>query len=66
MLIFSVDYNFTTGKVLINSLGSQPLAGNVTLSFYEVDTSLIDENTIIGGKTAAGDYSGIGVLPLVL
>ena len=62
---FSVDYNFTTGKVLINSLGSQPLAGNVTLSFYEVDTSLIDENTIIGGKTAAGDYSGIGALPLV-
>ena len=62
---FAVDYNFTTGKVMISSLGSEQLSGNIQISFYEVDPSLIDENTIIGGKTAAGEYSGIGALPLV-
>jgi len=62
---FSVDYNFTTGKVLLNSLGSTPLEGNIEISFSEVDPTLIDENAIIGGKTASGEYSGIGALPLV-
>ena len=62
---FSVDYNFTAGKVIISSLGSTTLTGNITISFYEVDPSLINEDTIIGGKTAGGEYSGIGALPLV-
>lgn len=62
---FSVDYNFTTGKVLLSSLGSEQLEGNIEVSFFEVDPSLINEDSIIGGQTAAGDYSGIGALPLV-
>ncbi len=62
---FTVDYNFTTKKVLITSTEETPLSGNVTVTFYEVDTSLINEDTIIGGKTAAGIYSGIGALPLI-
>lgn len=62
---FSVDYNFTTGKVIINSMGAEPLQGNVQVSFYEIDTSNINEDTIIGGVTGNGEYSGIGALPLV-
>lgn len=62
---FSVDYNFTTGKVLLSSLGSEQLNGNIEVSFYEVDPELIDEDAIIGGQTAGGEYSGIGALPLV-
>lgn len=62
---FSVDYNFTTGKVEITSLEDMPLSGNQTVSFYEVDCSLINADTIIGGVTSSGEYSGIGALPLV-
>jgi len=63
---FAVDYNFTTGKVIINSLDdANPLDGNVAVTFYEVDLSDIDEDTIIGGVTANGEYSGIGALALV-
>lgn len=62
---FSVDYNFTTGKVVISSLGAEKLQGNIEISFYEIDTSSINEDTIIGGVTANGEYSGIGALPLV-
>ncbi|MBR1625595.1 MAG: hypothetical protein IJ681_00455 [Bacteroidales bacterium] len=62
---FSVDYNFTTGKVIINSLEATPLSGNVEVKFFEIDLSNIDEDTIIGGVTSSGQYSGIGALPLV-
>ncbi len=62
---FSIDYNFTTGKVIITSLEDTPLSGNQDISFYEVDLSGIDEDTIIGGVTSSGEYSGIGALPLV-
>ena len=43
---FTVDYNFTTKKVLITSTEETPLSGNVTVTFYEVDTSLINEDKL--------------------
>ena len=62
---FEVDYNFTTGKVIIEAMDGVTLSGNYDVSFYEIDTSDIDEDTIIGGVTSSGEYSGIGALPLV-
>lgn len=62
---FTVDYNFTNGKVIIESKGQETLDGNIQITFYEVDLSQIDENTIIGGVTSGGEYSGIGVLNLM-
>lgn len=63
---YSVDYNYTKGSVIIASLKEEdPLTGAVTVKFYEVDDSKIDEDTIIGGVTAAGEYSGLGALQLL-
>ncbi len=61
---FKVDYNFTTGKVIITSLNEE-LKGTVTTAYYEVDLTKITEETIIGGVTADGAYSGLGALQLL-
>ena len=61
---YSLDYNYTKGAVIINSTGDK-LTGTVEASYFEVDTSLITEDDIIGGVTAEGAYSGIGALQLL-
>ena len=61
---FAVDYNFTTGKVIITSLNEE-LTGTVTTAYYEVDLSKITAETIIGGVTADGAYTGLGALQLL-
>lgn len=61
---FSIDYDFTKGLVIIDSVGEK-LNGSVQATFSEVDASKITENDIIGGETAAGVYSGLGCVGLV-
>ena len=57
---YAVDYNFTKGTVIITSLiADSPLTGTLTASFYEVDDSAIEDDDIIGGVTAGGEYSGL-------
>ena len=63
---YSVDYNFNKGTVIINSLDKEaPFTGTMNVSFFEVDDTLITEETIVGGVTAAGEYSGISVISLL-
>lgn len=63
---YSVDYNFTKGTVIINSLKEDAkLTGTLTATFYEVDDSKIEAADIIGGVTANGEYSGLGALALL-
>ena len=61
---FTIDYNFTTGQVIINSIGDG-ITGTVQASYYEVDPDMVTDETVIGGVTAAGDYSGLGCIGLV-
>ena len=61
---FTVDYNFTTGKVIITSLNEE-LTGTVTAAYFEVDLTKITAETIIGGVTANGEYTGLGALQLL-
>lgn len=61
---YTVDYNFTKGTVILQSLQEEPITGSVTCSYDEVDTVLIAENDIIGTVTANGEYSGIALLEL--
>ena len=61
---FSVDYDFTRGAVIINSIGTA-ITGTVNATYSEVDPAAIDEEDIIGGETAAGEYSGLGCVGLV-
>lgn len=63
---YSVDYNFTKGTVIINSLKEDAkLTGTLTATFFEVDDSAIEDTDIIGGVTASGEYSGLGALALL-
>lgn len=62
---YSVDYNFTKGTVIINSLGATKITGNVEASYNEVDPTMVEAADIIGGVTAGGEYSGLGALQLL-
>ena len=63
---YAVDYNFTKGTVIITSLiADSPLTGTLAASFYEVDDSAIEDDDIIGGVTAGGEYSGLSSIALL-
>lgn len=63
---YAVDYNFTKGTVIITSLiDDSPLTGTLTASFYEVDDTSIEDEDIIGGVTASGEYSGLSSIALL-
>ena len=63
---YAVDYNFTKGTVIITSLiADSPLTDTLTASFYEVDDSTIEDDDIIGGVTAGGEYSGLSSIALL-
>lgn len=62
---FSVDYDFTKGEVIINSLGAEKLSGQIQATFSEIDLTSFTEDDIIGGVTAGGVYTGLGCVGLV-
>lgn len=61
---FSIDYDFTRGQVIIDSIGEN-ITGTVNATYSEVDPAAIDESAIIGGATAGGVYTGLGCVALV-
>lgn len=61
---FALDYDFAKGKVVISSIGT-PITGTLQVTYNEVDPTAIDAETIIGGVTAAGVYTGLGCVSLV-
>ena len=62
---YSVDYDFTKGQVIIDSIGDVKITGEVDAVFSEVDPYVIVEDDIIGGVTAGGVYTGLGCVGLV-
>lgn len=61
---FTVSYNFTSGKVILTSIADTPLDGQISGSYYEVDTTAITEDDIIGAQVD-GVYSGIQAVSLL-
>ena len=61
---YSVDYDFTKGQVLIDSM-SDDAAGNVEATYSEVDPSMLTYEDIIGGVTASGECTGMGCVSLI-
>lgn len=59
---YSVDYNYTTGTVIITAISEMDTA---QASYSTIDVSKITAADIVGGKTASGEYSGIGALELL-
>lgn len=62
---FTVDYNFTTGQVILTDISTAGITGQIQATFDEVDTSKIAATDIIGGVTSGGVYSGLGCMDLV-
>lgn len=60
---FSIDYDFTKGQVIINSIGTA-ISGSVSATYYEVSTT-VNDLEVIGGVTNAGVYTGLGCVELV-
>ena len=61
---FAVDYDFTKGQVIITSVGDA-ITGNVNATYSEVDTTKVTAADIVGGATAAGEYTGLGCVSLI-
>ena len=61
---FTVSYNFTSGKVILTSISSTPIDGQVSGSYYEVDTTKVTEDDIIGAHVD-GVYSGLQAVSLL-
>lgn len=60
---YSLDYNYTKGAVVIESLSdADPITGTVEASFTEVDPSLVTKSDIIGSVTASGKRTGLQAL----
>lgn len=63
---YNLDYNYTKNTVVITSAdASKPLTGALNVTYYDIDTAKITADTIIGGVTANGVYSGLGALKLL-
>ncbi len=61
---FTIDYDFTSGEVIVTSIAEVPLT-TVNATYDEVDVSLIQNTDIIGGVSAEGVYKGLGCVSLV-
>lgn len=68
---YTVDYNFATGKVVIDSnLAPVKLNGTVEISYYDVDYSFMENDevkaeTFIGSISSTGKRTGLQALDLV-
>ena len=61
---FTVSYNFTSGKVILTSIAASQLEGQLSGSYFEVDTTKITEDDIIGAQVD-GVYSGLQAVSLL-
>lgn len=61
---YTVDYDFATGKVLIENISGEKFT-NVNATYREVDLSKITDSDVIGGITSSGVYSGLGCVGLI-
>ena len=62
---YTVDYDFTKHQVIINDISEDGISGETATTYYEVDTTSLTKEDIIGGVTAGGVYTGIGCVQLI-
>lgn len=61
---YTLDYDFNTAKVIV-TLSEQPEGGTVSATYKELSGTIATEQDIVGGKTAAGEYTGIAAAELL-
>lgn len=62
---YTVDYDFTKKQTILTDISSGGITSSVNATYSEVDTSTIDADDIIGGKTSGGVYTGLGCVSLI-
>lgn len=62
---YTVSYDFAAGQVVINSIGDDDITGTVKATYSEIDVSGITAETVIGGVTEGGAYTGLGCVRLI-
>lgn len=61
---FTLNYDYTRGQVVLTSIGDA-LTGTVTVTYNEVDASMVDAEDVIGSATDSGVYTGLGCVSLI-
>ena len=61
---YTVSYDFGRGQVVLTSIGDA-LTGAVSVTYSEVDASLVDADDVVGGATDEGVYTGLGCVSLI-
>lgn len=61
---YSIDYDYTASKVIV-MLTEQPAGGTLSATYKELSGAIASASDIVGGKTAAGEYSGIAAAELL-
>lgn len=61
---FTIDYDFDKKVVNIYAVSSKA-TGSIQATYSEIDLTDVDADTIIGSKTDAGVYTGLGAIDLV-
>lgn len=59
---YQMSYDYNLKRVVLTS---DTLDGEVAITYSEVDTSNIDETTIIGKATNTGEFEGLGAVNLI-
>lgn len=62
---FTIDYDFTKKQTIITDIGAVPISEPVQATYFEVETTSITEDDIIGGVTSGGVYTGLGCVGLI-
>lgn len=62
---FSISYDYGKKLVVIDSIGAAEISGSVQATYNEVDVAAVTEETVIGGATASGVYTGLGCVKLI-
>ena len=61
---FTIGYDFGRGQVVITAIGDA-ITGTATVTYSEVDVSMVSVEDIIGNATESGAYTGLGCIGLV-
>ena len=60
---YSLDYDYTAGKVIMRDLKGE--LGTASVTYEEVDPAKVQAADIVGGVTAEGERTGIGALAVI-
>lgn len=61
---FNISYDFERSQVILSAIGDT-LTGAINITYSEVDPALVTADSIIGGITDGGVYTGLGCVALV-